>query len=85
MDYNQKEYILNKSEFNNAILNSPFRKDFIEKYGDSHCAYDPRNDFDSSVRLGFVIADPSLRGKGYGKEMRLVNEDFRKKVNVPKF
>ena len=29
----------------------------------------PREDDDSSVRFGFVIVDPSLRGKGYGKEM----------------
>jgi RimJ/RimL family protein N-acetyltransferase len=29
----------------------------------------PRNDDDSSVRFGFVVIDPSMRGKGYGKEM----------------
>jgi Acetyltransferases, including N-acetylases of ribosomal proteins len=29
----------------------------------------PRDDDNSSVRFGFVIVDPSLRGKGYGKEM----------------
>ena len=29
----------------------------------------PREDDDSSVRFGFVIVDPSLRGKGYGKKM----------------
>ena len=29
----------------------------------------PREDDNSSVRFGFVILDPSLRGKGYGKEM----------------
>lgn len=29
----------------------------------------PRDDDDSSVRFGFVIVDPALRGKGYGKEM----------------
>ena len=28
----------------------------------------PRDDDDSSVRVGFVIIDPALRGKGYGKE-----------------
>ena len=27
------------------------------------------SDDDSSVRFGFVIVDPELRGKGYGKEM----------------
>ncbi len=29
----------------------------------------PREDDDRSVRFGFVIVNPSLRGKGYGKEM----------------
>ena len=29
----------------------------------------PRDDDDNSVRFGFVIVDPALRGKGYGKEM----------------
>ena len=29
----------------------------------------PRENDDSSVRFGFVILDPALRGKGYGKEM----------------
>ena len=29
----------------------------------------PREDDDSSVRFGFVIVNPSCRGKGYGKEM----------------
>ncbi len=29
----------------------------------------PRDDDDSSVRFGFVIVNPALRGKGYGKEM----------------
>ncbi len=29
----------------------------------------PRDNDDSAVRFGFVIVDPSLRGKGYGKEM----------------
>lgn len=29
----------------------------------------PKVDDDSSVRFGFVIVAPSLRGKGYGKEM----------------
>ncbi len=38
----------------------------------------PRNDDDSSVRLGFVIADPSLRGKGYGKEMLRLGIEYVK-------
>ena len=29
----------------------------------------PRDDDDSTVRFGFVIVDPGIRGKGYGKEM----------------
>lgn len=29
----------------------------------------PKDDDDSLVRFGFVIVDPELRGKGYGKEM----------------
>ena len=29
----------------------------------------PRNDDDTSVRFGFVVIEPSMRGKGYGKEM----------------
>ena len=29
----------------------------------------PKADDDTSVRFGFVILDPALRGKGYGKEM----------------
>ncbi len=29
----------------------------------------PRDDDDSSVHFGFVIIDPALRGKGYGKEL----------------
>ena len=29
----------------------------------------PRDDDDSSVRFGFVIINPKLRGKGYGKEL----------------
>ena len=32
----------------------------------------PNADDDSSVRFGFVIVDPSCRGKGYGKEMLLL-------------
>ncbi|MCR5789368.1 MAG: GNAT family N-acetyltransferase [Lachnospiraceae bacterium] len=29
----------------------------------------PKDDDDTTVRFGFVIVDPVLRGKGYGKEM----------------
>ncbi len=29
----------------------------------------PKEDDDSTVRFGFVILNPSLRGKGFGKEM----------------
>ena len=29
----------------------------------------PKDDDDSSVRLGFVIVDPNERGKGYGREL----------------
>ena len=43
----------------------------------------PRVDDDSSVRFGFVILDPSLRGKGYGKEMlRLGIEYVRERLSV---
>ncbi len=38
----------------------------------------PKADDDSSVRFGFVIVDPSLRGKGYGKEMLLLGIDYVK-------
>ena len=41
----------------------------------------PREDDNSSVRFGFVILDPSLRGKGYGKEMlRLGIEYVRERL-----
>ena len=43
----------------------------------------PRVDDDSSVRFGFVILDPSFRGKGYGKEMlRLGVEYVREHLSV---
>ncbi len=29
----------------------------------------PRDDDDSSVRFGFIVVDPALRGKGCGREM----------------
>ncbi len=38
----------------------------------------PRDDDDSSVRFGFVIADPSFRGKGYGKEMLQLGIEYVK-------
>ena len=38
----------------------------------------PREDDDSSVRFGFVILDPSLRGKGYGKEMLQLGIEYVK-------
>lgn len=43
----------------------------------------PREDDDSSVRFGFVIVDPSLRGKGYGKEMlRLAIEYVKENLSA---
>ena len=36
----------------------------------------PKEDDDTSVRFGFVIVDPGLRGKGYGKEMLLLAIDY---------
>ena len=39
----------------------------------------PKPDDDSSVRFGFVILDPELRGKGYGKEMLLLGIEYVKK------
>ncbi len=43
----------------------------------------PLPDDDSSVRFGFVIVDPSLRGKGYGKELlRLGIEYVRKNLKA---
>ena len=38
----------------------------------------PRDDDDNSVRFGFVIVDPSLRGKGYGKEMLRLGIEYVK-------
>ena len=38
----------------------------------------PREDDDSSVRFGFVIVDPKLRGKGYGKEMLILGVEYVK-------
>ena len=42
----------------------------------------PRDDDDRSVRFGFVIVDPELRGKGYGKEMLRLGIEYVKK-NLP--
>ena len=36
----------------------------------------PRNDDDSTVRFGFVIVDPAIRGKGFGKEMLLLGIQY---------
>jgi RimJ/RimL family protein N-acetyltransferase len=38
----------------------------------------PKEDDDSSVRFGFVILDPSVRGKGYGKEMLRLGIEYVK-------
>ncbi len=38
----------------------------------------PREKDDSTVRFGFVIVDPALRGKGYGKEMLLLGVKYVK-------
>ena len=42
----------------------------------------PREDDDGSVRFGFVIVDPELRGKGFGKEMLQLGIEYVKK-NLP--
>ncbi len=43
----------------------------------------PKNDDDNSVRFGFVIVDPALRGKGYGKELlKLGIEYVKEKMNA---
>jgi len=38
----------------------------------------PREDDDSSVRFGFVIVDPKLRGKGYGHKMLQLGVEYVK-------
>lgn len=38
----------------------------------------PKKDDDTSVRFGFVIVDPSMRGKGYGKEMLRLGIEYVK-------
>lgn len=42
----------------------------------------PRANDDSTVRFGFVILDPSLRGKGFGKEMLRLGIEYVKD-NLP--
>ena len=36
----------------------------------------PKEDNDSSVRFGFVIANPTLRGRGFGKQMLLLGVEY---------
>ena len=38
----------------------------------------PRVDDDSSVRFGFVIVNPAIRGKGYGKELLRLGIEYVK-------
>ncbi len=38
----------------------------------------PKPDDNSFVRFGFVVIDPNLRGKGYGKEMLLLGVEYVK-------
>lgn len=38
----------------------------------------PRDDDDCSVRFGFVIVSPELRGKGYGKELLRLGIEYVK-------
>ena len=38
----------------------------------------PGDDDDSSVRFGFVIIDPALRGKGYGQELLRLGVEYVK-------
>ena len=44
----------------------------------------PREDDNSSVRIGFVVIDPELRGKGYGKEMLLLGIKYVKENLHPR-
>ncbi len=39
----------------------------------------PREDDDGVIRFGFVIVDPAVRGKGYGKEMLRLGIAYVKK------
>ena len=38
----------------------------------------PNENDDSSVRFGFVIVDPEIRGKGYGRELLLLAKEYVK-------
>lgn len=38
----------------------------------------PKDDDDNTVRFGFVIVNPKLRGKGYGKEMLRLGIEYVK-------
>ena len=40
----------------------------------------PKDDDDSTVRFGFVIVDPSIRGKGLGKEMLRLGIEYCKTI-----
>ena len=40
----------------------------------------PKEDDDSSVRFGFVIVDPDLRGSGNGKEMLMLGVEYARDV-----
>ena len=42
----------------------------------------PREKDDSTVRFGFVIVDPTIRGKGYGKEMLLQGVRYVREHNL---
>ena len=39
----------------------------------------PKQDDDSSVRFGFVIVDPEIRGKGYGRELLTLAIEYVRK------
>ena len=39
----------------------------------------PKEDDDSSVRFGFVIVDPEIRGKGYGRELLTLAIEYVRK------
>ena len=45
----------------------------------------PKENDDSSVRFGFVIVDPDIRGKGYGRELLLLAKEYVKQnaMNQP--
>ena len=39
----------------------------------------PRENDDSTIRFGFVIINPSMRGRGYGKEMLKLGTEYVRK------